>query len=80
MRANGRYYDGVDFTCAFFIFSTIFLVLIKFNFYNELSWWIVTLPVWAPTFIVGSAVLYFSGMTKLSELAKREYKIKNNGN
>jgi hypothetical protein len=36
--------------------------------------------MWGPTVLVGLVVLYFSGLTKLSDLAKREYKIKNNGN
>jgi hypothetical protein len=77
---NKRNYDGVDYACAFFTMSAVILLTIKVNFYEEISWWIVTLPMWGPTVLVVTVVLYFSGLTKLSDLAKRECKIKNNGN
>jgi|694.fasta_scaffold18729_18 hypothetical protein len=77
---NKRNYDGVDCACGFFTMSAIILTIIKMNFYDELSWWTVTLPIWGPTVLVSSVVLYFYCLTKLSDLAKREYKIKNNGN
>jgi hypothetical protein len=71
-----RTYDSVDLLSGIFILSAIIMSALKSYGVIDISWIIVTLPVWLPTALVSCVVGYFALLTRLEDFAKRDLKKK----
>jgi hypothetical protein len=71
-----RTYDSVDLLSGIFILSTLIMSALKSYGVIDISWVIISLPIWLPTVLVSCVVGYFALLTRLEDFAKKDLKKK----